>query len=304
MVSAMEMPGPAELIKWVVSAHAARQGVDAALVDRQLPKVYEQLLGVMRIAAENSSPWVQDFDNLAADLLDATARSLQGDPEGITEDLIAGMAQRDLPGCRSIYATDVLGPSEWIKPTAYRYLAIQARHYLRGNARRGKKWHLTVDHELAQAILSSCERAKNDHGTGNTLHQSRTLFDNRGELSWVEGEPRFQFSRILLWTKEELCSPIAKSIVAIHEAFHIPLMCKIVTRDDPLRQGDFILFEGITHQSGYANVRANRGFALHSLREGRMPNGERCRDVYSRLLRDPALLMATDARYVYVKRAA
>ena len=52
-------------------------------------------------------------------------------------EILAGfMEQEQLLGCNGIFAVDVLGPSAWVSPKAYRYLASQTRHYLENSRLR------------------------------------------------------------------------------------------------------------------------------------------------------------------------
>jgi hypothetical protein len=265
---------------------------------RNLPKLYQTIADVMRRLDPTRPPWANSFDRFGAELLDSIARIFHDPDTGISERLVSEMATTHLEDCWSIQAVDVLGPAAWIRPAAYRYLSLPARRYITFNM-TGDGWQLSVSSHLGDAISNACKRARGAQGHhGLSLHESRTEFDNPRDFRWSVGTPRCEFSRILLWTEEELANPVAESIIAIHEAFHIPLFCMLVKPGDERREGDFVLFRRKDVDSGFHSDRI-RGFRPESLTAGgRMPGGRSCAEMYRALLGDESLLMATDARYL------
>ena len=74
--------------------------------------------------------------------------------------------------------------------------------------------------------------------------------------------PTLQYARILLWSREELLSSVAHSLLHIHEVFHIPLLCR--ERKPGEEESEFILFEKRDGSRG-------EGFWSHRSKSGEPP---------------------------------
>jgi hypothetical protein len=224
-----------------------------------------------------------DFDLLASSVLHQIAELL-GD-HGITEDLITTINTQSMRSAVSLFAVDVLGPKGWLQPATYRYLAAQIRPYIRKNL-RGNEWHIVVSGQLKQAIQTAVSNAHKRIG------HSLTLFDNPAELHWEGGEPKLQMARILRWSREELRSPMAATIIDIHEAFHVPLFFLPATQ--PERQVDYILFtEDSGKRSGFWGTAPK--YETHTL-AGPLPVIGDAWGHFHGLLSNPELLFARDAQ--------
>ncbi len=234
-----------------------------------------------------------DFDELAADLLNRLAESLHSD-KGINHDLVDSVANIALPSARGIYAIDVLGPSGWLSPTAFRYLAVQIREYIRRNV-AADGWRLLVSDRLAGAIAT---------GVAHMNGKSATLFDNNETPRWWEsGQPKLEFCRVLLWTEDELASPIAESVIAIHEAFNVPLLFikRPLAHDD--REVDYIFFaDGKRVVAGFYGVAAD-DYKTHAFVNGRIPGvvGDAAAHFWS-LIEQEKPMFAVDARQQLMAR--
>jgi len=263
----------ADLRIWLTSeidSSTKLPGVDAALKN-----------ALARLKSHRGS--AEDFDSLASRVLHQIAELL-GD-HGITEDLINTINTQSMRNAVSLLAVDVLGPTGWLQPATYRYLAAQIRPYIRKNL-RGNGWHIVVSEKLKHAIDTAIDNARTRVG------ESQTLFDNSTELRWEGGAPSLQMARILRWSKEELRSPIAATIIDIHEAFHVPLF--FLPTPESERHVDYILFTDDTgNRSGFWG-RAPK-YETQTLK-GTLPEiGEAWVHFHS-LLSDPALLFAKDAQ--------
>jgi hypothetical protein len=210
------------------------------------PQVTQQMLFELAQLRERSPDlqhWIDMFE---------TAISDPG--HGFTDSLIAEIGHIHLADCNSIRALDIFGPAAWSKPSAYRYLAQQIRRYLAANTSTDG-WLVHMSAELSGAIKSGIQWALS-HG----LTESITKFDNVTDFRWIDETPmRLEFVRILLWTEEELLSPTAESVLAIHDTFNVPLFFRKTDANDPLRQTDFVLFGKPGHPpTGLKNSRRAR----------------------------------------------
>jgi hypothetical protein len=162
------------------------------------------------------------IDSFAADFLRGVVKLFEARNYGYDK-MYSALLRSNLRNCNSIYALDVLGPSAWIGPASFRYLSLQLWQYLRANASEGRL-ALVVSDILGSAIDRALANVtdKERHGP-ETLHESLTDFDSQRELRWSRGAPVTEYARILMWSKEELLSSIAEPVIAIHEAFHVPL---------------------------------------------------------------------------------
>jgi hypothetical protein len=248
-------------------------------------------------------------------VLEGVTDELLGTPKGgISRDLIDRMKNVDLRDCFSISAVDVLGPAGWLSPSVFRYMAPQVKHYVRSNGpdhpapsesdQTGKyRRTIVVSSSLHSAIQRAGENARRVTVAGKPLLEgSLTIFDDE-DIQIREGQPRLQYSRVLIWTHEELVSDIADAVVRIHRTFDIPLFCILVEKDDPRRHFDFIVFERRSGKTdGLTNVRNESGghFTLHGLDEhGRPPNQSRtATEIFDGYLAESRILFAQDAIYL------
>ena len=266
-------------------------------LETQLPRLYETVLRVLTSLRGKTPSITGSVDVAAAELIESIADAFSSDKDMISEKVVSGVAQVQLANCESIYAVDVLGPLAWITPTSFRYLAIQIREYIRANV-RDETWNLIVSSDIEEAIRRAVDNSKSWRVNGRpVLRESLTEFDNPEDFRWEKGSPRLEFSRILIWTEDEMKSSIAESVIAIHESFHIPLFCIIVDKSDPLREFDYILFKGMGDKtSGFYNL-PTEGFRLGVIRNGRIPGYTHCLTHWNTLLNDPRLAFAIDARH-------
>lgn len=235
-----------------------------------------------------------------------TARGLhsaEGMSGPIPESLIAQIAKTHLAGCVAIHAVDVLGPSAWSNPTAYTYLAEQARAYLKATL-VDEQVCVLVSEKLGAALSRAQERAKQELFRDKpVLSESMSVLANPAECQWGLGPAKLQMSRILVWTEEELADPLAQTLIDFHETFYIPLFYKRVTRRDPLRALDFIAFERSNGGcEGFLNRRVGRGFELDVIQRNQIPGRGPVAEAYAQLLDSPDLMLAKDARYLLMHR--
>jgi hypothetical protein len=138
-------------------------------------------------------------------------------------------------------------------------------------------------------------------GSRTLLSQSLTLFDNPQELQVEVGEPRLEYARLLLWSKEELLSQVADTVITIHDQFSVPLFFIETAPDDPNRDLDFI---AIRHKSGHVTGKINSRrefgspYRLANLERGIVPGRGIALDFYWSLLSHKKLMFAKDARVV------
>jgi hypothetical protein len=278
---------------------AVRDLVRAWVADEQvspqsmLPQLYTAIFRMLKELKDQKDAAL--IDTAAAELLESVAKAFDSDT-GIAERLIADMPTH-LLNCEAILALDVLGPSAWVGPSAYRYLAPQIRKYIRSNV-SGRAWKLTVDADLATAMekaLKAVDGLRRDGDNKPLLKESCTAFDNPSDFQWSAGAPRLEFARVLLWTKEELSGHVAESVVAIHEAFHVPLFAVPITADDELRDFDFIAFRKTDRTvTGYYNRRED-GFRPGNLSgDGRVPGHGSALAHWTSVLHHERLFFAAD----------
>jgi hypothetical protein len=162
--------------------------------------------------------------------------------------------RKELRSALAFRAVDALGPEPWLNPHHYRYFALQVREYLRRNYERASssgpdsskssgsgRMVVTVRPPLNEAINRSAENAR----TRYRFPESNTRWDNPGDLTInvSEGGGFFEYSRILLWDEAQLGSEIAGSIIALHEVFNVPLLCRVTRRDDIARSASYFFLE-------------------------------------------------------------
>lgn len=272
---------------WVRQAGAS---LDATVPSPQqvLPKLYESVLGLIKAQKSRSDDYAGRLDQLSAELLEMIARAFASDV-GRFGEMLPTIITSYLADCHAIYAVDVIGPSAWVSPSAYHYLAVQIRRYLRANS-SANGFELKVSNELAAAIDQSLATARSWF-----KDESHTSFDAEDPLQWSRGTPSLEYARILMWSREELLSGVGASVIAIHQAFHIPLFFLERPLNHPDRKYDFIAFLKQQNVVGFVNIRGTR-IDLKEMARGRVPGNRKATDRFYELLRDPELSFAVDAR--------
>jgi predicted acylesterase/phospholipase RssA len=228
-------------------------------------------------------------------ILDA-AFDAQDDNYGINEPLISALMRNylDQGEVTAMHAVDVLGPAGWTSPTTYRYLALQARHYVMKNMSE-ETWDIDLSEALARAI-SRCIEAARESG----LRESATKFDNDELIKWKAASPRLEYSRTLFWTRKELLSSAGRAVIDIHNAFHIPLFFLETAEDDKTRDLDFIYLAGRRGViGGFYGLREKNykteAFAPQGYIPPYIPRHRSMADQYEECLDSDKLMFAADA---------
>jgi predicted nucleotide-binding protein len=265
-----------------------------------LPRVTE-VLALLRPSLSALIPdKTERFDRIAAMLLQRTFVSVLTDNLGVNESF-ALLAEKQLKNCISISAYDATGPSGWVGPATYRYLAGQVRDYLFANG-SAEHWDPYVHDWLSAALIRCLERAKELLPDS----ESKTRFDNE-RLPSV-GIPKLQYSRILLWTEQELRDPLAEPIINLHAAFRIPLFYIPVSDQSPEKDVAFVVFEKRDGTSTALYGRKEHDYDTSkdtsSLQKGRIPGIGYALERYKRTLEQPSLLLAMDARELLLASGA
>jgi predicted MPP superfamily phosphohydrolase len=261
------------------------------LVRLHLPKLFERSVQAVQKAADSTN--TAALDVLAADMLDAVAEALVWAEQ---EELIEMVARQALADCHTIFAIDVCGPRAWVGTGAYRYLAPQVKRYLTANVVKGQ-WDLTISKPVGAAIQRSIARAMKFRGDDAEpiLTESMTQFDNVAVLNWhARDKFRFQFARILLWSEDELRSPIAQAIAVIHNAFHVPLFYLPTPVRAERRDVDYIMFLGKRERLCLYGSRDD-DYRTKNSSMSTIENIGNYQKHFRVLLNDPSLLLALDA---------
>lgn len=270
--------------------------VPKAIAGPPLPLLWQAMIRVVSDHRRATPDWAQQIDRLASELLEPIVGAF-GEDYGINDQLTEGISRSFLAQCSCLHAVDVLGPQGWISPTAYRYLARQIREYISRNSAKGT-WSVTVSESLGSTIRRAIQAAETRSIFGRpVLEHSLSEFHNTEGDRWVSGTPIFEFARILLWSRQELLSGVAESIIAIHEAFHIPLFFREIPVEDPLRDFDFLYFQTSGHTDGFYGDRRSR-YRTEPISSGLIPLLGSVDRHFRSLLEDPNLLLATDARQI------
>lgn len=277
------------VLKWFEQVSRNLQNTNPSL-EEVLPRLNKAVIEVLK-----RQPDRDRVDQLASDLLETIASSFQSDFhfQTIAEDFLQ---KNLLKGSRSIFAIDVLGPQAWVTPSVYKYLAVQIRQYLRANA-TAEGFDLTVDQSLHKAIEKALSLAKKQG-----LQESLTQFDPDDPLRWSQGEPKLQYARILLWSKEELMNRVSDSVLFIHQAFHIPLFFVETENDNPARKHEFILFEKRNGRvEGFRSIRdgINAVPKLRPIVKENLGEGIGAMDYFRKLISGDNLLFAIDQRAIW-----
>lgn len=146
--------------------------------------------------------------------------------------------RKDLPNCNSILAIDVNGPSAWKSPESYEYLASQISFYLRRNF-WDDAWKPVVSPQLYTQIKAACALYETKYQRPLSL----SGFDSGATFAFEQGQPRLEFARVLLWSREELLDPQSDSIINFHKVFNIPLFFRNTEKDDELRKTDYVILQ-------------------------------------------------------------
>lgn len=185
------------------------------------------------------------FDRNAARLVQTAFLSALTDSQSVNSAFVR-LAEYELKHSVSISACDATGPSGWVGPAAYRYIASQVREYLFAN-RRDERFEPYVHDWLFKALQTALERAQQRMPD----QQSATRYDDGGAPPFCVGTPRLQYSRILLWTDEELLDPLAEQVITLHEAFRIPLFHLPTLENSDDKDVAYVVFE---KRNGEASV--------------------------------------------------
>lgn len=258
----------------------------------RLASSVDELVGV----GERRPHLVPEIDRFGSELLTSAARLLDTKDYGFAH-MYGALLKRNLRSSTSIYALDVLGPSAWIGPMSFRYLSVQLWQYIRANTIEDRMV-LRVSQALGDALNRSLAAAiDHERHPLRTLDSSLTDFDSKAEIDWRVDKPVTEYARILLWSRKELTSPIADSVIAIHEAFHVPLFF-LETDDLTRREYDYLLFrqDDTDEVFGFVSRRA-QNFQPESV-EGNK-KGKPLLDEFRKLLGDEQLMFALDARHYY-----
>lgn len=266
------------------------------------PQLADVLVASVRRMKTSKDDAIQqrDLDLLASDMIGSIAATFDADNFGMNESLVEKVSTLLVQRCTAIHAVDVVGPKAWIHPRTYRYLAPQIKRYIQSNTSSIGAWNLQVSPALESAIKQALACASSQVG----LRESRTNFDNPEYLVWhADKNPRFEFSRTLLWSKSELLSPIAEAVIAIHVAFNVPLFYLEREEQSSARDVDYILFLVEGKIDGYYGLRANN-YETKAITMGRIPKAGDPLTAYHALWQDGQLMLAHDARHVALENRA
>ncbi len=252
---------------------------------------------ILNAASAQTAFNYSEIDASLSDIL-SLVTSTSDDNTNITSSLVDSL-KIELPECKSILAIDVMGPKAWITPVVYRYLATQIIYYLRKNL-YGDQWMPVFSEELFNEILQACSLLKSNYN----LDQSLSGFSECTDFKLIKGEPKLEFARVLLWSKKELLSSLGDSVVAIHQAFNVPLFFKPVEPQEELRDLDFILFQkdngDITgfYSSKITNNKPER------FEHDNIPGVGSAKKQFYSLFEKNKLMLAVDARAILRKNPA
>jgi hypothetical protein len=258
-----------------------------------LPRLYQAMLVVLGWTKRSADEGLAvKMDYMAAELVSAMAVSFETDNLGVNEALAEQVMRNYLNDAVSLSAYEVTGPASWVNPSIFRYLASQIRKYLWANIREGK-WHLQVHSWLGEGIAKAIENARS-----SPLGASLTIFDNPEEFHWEVGSPKLQYSRVLVWTKEELRHPIGESVIAIHEAFNIPLFF-VEAQSEQNKDVAYLVFEKPEGVASGLYGKKNEQYHTHPFRKD-IPSFGNAIQKYRELISRPNIMFAADARHLLI----
>jgi len=132
----------------------------------------------------------------------------------------------------SLYAIDVLGPQLWLNPEAFTYFSIQFIPYVQASdVSLDKNGILQSRPILSPRVCAAIKRARaNATGLwGNSELRKREEDKDRidslftSEDGIIEGKPKFEIARVVIWPSSLLNTPTAQAVIRLHEGFNIPL---------------------------------------------------------------------------------
>jgi Icc-related predicted phosphoesterase len=136
-----------------------------------------------------------------------------------------------------IYAVDVQAFDAWLDPLVFYYFCLQIPRYVsKALDADTNRWTLRLTplvYEAMQKALTNIKRASRTHFRRN----SRPGDDTHVEVKDPGGEASIEIARVLLWSKETLCSEDGKSFCKMHDALRIPLFY-LNPREDELDRED------------------------------------------------------------------
>jgi hypothetical protein len=260
---------------------------------RPHPQLTQQLQALNPVLCRQPVRVQERFDRHAARAVQTAFLSVLTDSQGVN-DAFAQLAEHELKEAMSISAADATGPAGWVGPSPYRYLALQVREYLYENRVDGK-WRPFAHPWLCEALNRTLAKACQLMPDG----QSATRFDDKGEARLEEGAPRLQYSRVLLWSDEELEDPVARAVIMLHEAFRIPLFYLPTEQSSRDKAVAYVAFE---KRNGRVTVLYGKEENKYEVtgkdgfREtGVVPGLGRALDHYKGLLARDELMLAYDA---------
>ena len=161
---------------------------------------------------------------------------------------------------------------------------------------------LTLSADLKGAIDRAVTVATSaEQGGKKILVQSLTQFDNPTELTLEIGEPRLEYARALLWSREELKSRVSDTVITIHDQFAVPLFFLETPPESRQRDLDFLAIRRNNGNiAGKINSRTAYGapYRLSELARGIVPGVGFAVDAFWQLLRHENLMFAKDARVI------
>ena len=278
------------LKKWVTQINDDIQA--HPLVAEYYPKLYGSLLKNMQGDKTVKNAFTHnDIDSMFSSLLELVT-SASNDDNYITSWVIESIKD-ELQLSKSILAIDVMGPRAWITPNAYRYLATQITYYLRRN-QKGNIWMPVLSPELFDKIENACTLLK----AYPNMPQSLSGFNSVSDFTFLKGKPKLEFARVLLWSRAELLSSLGDSVIAIHQAFNIPLFFKDAEPGSDLRKLDFVLFEKKDGSvSGFYSSKAT-DYKPQQFSNNFIPNTGNAKEHFYSLFTNYKLLLAIDARAI------
>lgn len=265
-----------------------------------LPMLHDQLQASIPVLKQLEDSKRDRFDRSITHLVQTLLLSAISESQGVNDAFVA-LAEWELGDSISISAADATGPAGWLGPAPYRYIASQVREYLFANRVDGR-WCPVVHGWLDAAMQRAFATAHDRFG----MAESATRFDNTGEVRFEVGEPRLQYSRILLWTEDELADPVADAVISLHEAFSIPLFYLPVQADSREKQIAFVAFEKRSRPPCVLYGERADGYSTKDRysRNGMVPRLGNALSYYQTLLSRDDLAFALDARTHLLHRAA
>ncbi|MFN7888672.1 MAG: hypothetical protein ACK5OC_00145, partial [Pirellula sp.] len=194
---------------------------------------------------------------------------------------------------QEIHAVDVIGPKAWLAPTTYAYLASQLREYsLHGCASAASQ---VIVANAVKLALANAAKSSPIVGDKALKKGSKSVFCDEPLMPKPGMQRSFAMTRLLLWTIDELRSPVTKSVIEMHEVFRVPLFFLERDLNHISRKIDFITFVFGGRIQVYYGRREN-DFDTESETETDIPGMGDPVQVHMDLLQDKKLLFAIDAR--------